>query len=108
MISATFDETNPNWSTVNGRNESFLKTTQGQASVLLKVRKFLALEEVYDLLGIKQPEEGVLDGWIGEHPLTKWSTDVEVDFGISGGVDKDTPIELKFNTNTTNVFRDKN
>lgn len=92
-----FGKRNPNWSTDNGQNVYFLQACESRADDLLRVRGFLTLNEVYDMIGLEQTEEGALMGWVG---------DVEVDFGISGGIGGETPIDLVFNINSTNVFRD--
>lgn len=98
MITAEFDEHNPNWSGVNGQNQYFLHAVQAQVHELLRARGHVTLNEVFDMLGFEQTEEGALAGWVH---------DVDVDFGVSGGIGGETPIELSFNTNSTNVFRDK-
>lgn len=96
MISATFDQHNPNWSTQNGHNQFFLEAEQRYANDILRSKGFITLNEVFDMLDLEKTEEGALTGWVG---------DVEVDFGITGGIG--TPIDLNFNTNSANVFRDR-
>lgn len=98
MAGVVFDKSNPNWSTANGNNYFFLEAVEDYASDALRRDGFVTLNEVYEMLDVEQTEEGALTGWVG---------DVEIDFGISGGIGGETPIELTFNTNSTNVFRDK-
>jgi hypothetical protein len=98
MAGAVFDKHNPNWSTMNGHNYFFLEAVEKYANTALRKNGFITLNGVYEILGLDQTEEGALAGWVG---------DVEIDFGVSGGIGGETPIELNFNTNSNNVFRDK-
>jgi hypothetical protein len=98
MITALYDKHNPNWSEVDGQNQYFLDMCLRYTQDALQDKGFVTLNDVYDMLGLEKNEEGALSGWVG---------DVEVDFGISGGIGGEEPIELTFNINSSNVFRDK-
>jgi hypothetical protein len=97
-VSGTFDDSNPNWSEYDGQNVMFLAACQQHARDILFAKGFITLNEVYNMLGLEQTEEGALSGWVG---------DAYLDFGVSGEIGGESPIELTFNINSTNVFRDK-
>lgn len=61
-------------------NLCFLKAQQASANELLKNRKFLFLNDVYDMLGIERTKAGQVVGWVydEEHPVG----DNFIDFGI--------------------------
>lgn len=75
-----FDKSCVEWDEDPEYNLSFLKMQQEYCNNLLKTRKHLFLNEVYDLLGIKRTEAGQLVGWLydEENP----TGDNYVDFGI--------------------------
>lgn len=71
-----FDETNPYFKKDNGMNRMFLTYQQSHANDMLRIRGYLFLNEVYDLLGMEPSREGQLVGWI------YGGGDSYVDFGI--------------------------
>lgn len=94
-------ETTHYWSPVAGNNRMFLQTTRNWANDILASRGYLPLNEVLHMLGLAQTEEGALIGWIFNPPY-------EVDFGEEADAPlPGKPVLLTFNTNSTNVFRDK-
>lgn len=57
----------------------YLRQKQREANDMLRCRKHIFLNEVYDLLGLDRTEEGAVVGWI----LTKNNPDSFVDFGLN-------------------------
>lgn len=96
-----FGSDNPNWAAQQTLNQFFILNTQNRANDMLRVKGFLTLNSVYEMLGFEETEEGALAGW------TKGAS---VDFGLlrHGTIEDDTkPFTLTFNVNSVNVFRDK-
>lgn len=56
----------------------YLRRKQREANDILKIRKHLFVNEVYDLLGLERSAEGQVVGWI----ITKNNPDSYVDFGL--------------------------
>lgn len=71
---------NPNWNRNNEYNLMFLKAQQQYANDLLKAKKRLFLNEVYEMLGFPPSKAGQVMGWVynEENP----TGDNYVDFGI--------------------------
>lgn len=71
---------NPYWETNLEYNLMFLKAQERYANDLLKVKKILFLNDVYEMLGIPKTKAGQIVGWIynPEHP----NGDNFVSFGI--------------------------
>lgn len=59
-----FDETCHAWTEDPERNKYFLLMQQSYANELLKTRKYLFLNDVYDMLGIPRTKAGQVVGWI--------------------------------------------
>ena len=59
-----FDENSISWDKSRDMNVCFLKFTQDYFNDLLKIRKHLFLNEVYDRLGIPRRAIGQCVGWI--------------------------------------------
>jgi hypothetical protein len=98
---AVFDKKNHNWSNTAGLNRMFIQAQLQWANNLLASRGYLPLNEVLHMLGMEQTEEGALVGWVD-------APSFEVDFGEDADAPlHGKPIPLVFNTNSTNVFRDK-
>lgn len=57
---------------------SYLRGKQREANDMLRIRKHLFVNEVYDLLGLPRTAEGQVTGWI----LTQNNPDSYVDFGL--------------------------
>lgn len=55
---------NPNWEENNEYNMMFLKAMEKQANRLLKTRKRLFLNEVYQMLGLPISKAGQVVGWV--------------------------------------------
>jgi hypothetical protein len=75
-----FDQTNPNWEERPEFNLMFLKKQQQYANDLLRVRGYLFLNEVYDMLGIERTKAGQVVGWLYDEKCP--IGDNFVDFGI--------------------------
>lgn len=78
--SKIFDELNDNWDNSAEYNMMFLKSRQNYANDLLRTKKRLFLNEVYEMLGFEPTKAGQVVGWIydEENP----TGDNYVDFGI--------------------------
>lgn len=63
----------------------YLRQKQREANDMLRCRKHIFLNEVYDLLGLDRTEEGAVVGWI----LTKNNPDSFVDFGLDSMPDEE-------------------
>lgn len=81
----TMDETgnsilNPHWENNNEYNLMFIKAQENYANDLLRAKKRLFLNEVYEMLGLPCTKAGQIVGWIydPEHPVG----DNYVDFGL--------------------------
>lgn len=81
-----FDESCDGWSDSAEYNLRWLRNIEQNANNRLKVRGYLFLNEVYEMLGIAPSDAGQEVGWIYdlEHPIG----DNCVDFGIYTGVSK--------------------
>lgn len=55
---------NPNWEESNEYNMMFLKAMEKQANRLLRIRKRLFLNEVYQMLGLPISKAGQVVGWV--------------------------------------------
>lgn len=75
-----FDYTCHGWSKYAYKNKLFLLYQQNYANNLLKLRGYLFLNEVYDMLGMSRTNAGQRVGWVydPENPVG----DNYVDFGI--------------------------
>ena len=75
--SRCFDETNPYYVKSAEYNKNFLIQREADANNLCKIRSFLTLNDVYDMLGYERTKEGQLIGWVydPENPN-------KIDFGL--------------------------
>ena len=64
MYARAFDETCAGWTPDTELNFVFLKLKQHYANDLLKLKGYLYLNEVYDLLGMARTKAGNVVGWI--------------------------------------------
>lgn len=80
-----FDEYSTQWSKDPEYNSMFLKQTQNWANEVLRSRKYIFLNEIYEALGIPQTRAGSQVGWVydEENPVG----DNYVDFGIFDGAE---------------------
>lgn len=80
-----FDEYSNQWSKDPEYNFMFLKQTQNWANEVLKSRKYIFLNEIYEALGIPQTRAGSQVGWIYDekNPVG----DNYIDFGIFDGTE---------------------
>lgn len=71
---------NPHWEPNNEYNLMFIKAQENYANDLLKAKKRLFLNEVYEMLGLPPTKAGQVVGWIydEDHPIG----DNYVDFGL--------------------------
>lgn len=71
---------NQNWQSSNEYNLIFIKAQERYANDLLRVRKRLFLNEVYDMLGLPRTKAGQIVGWVydDDNPVG----DNYVDFGL--------------------------
>ena len=73
-----FDDSSPNWMSVNDYNISFLKGVQNQANDRLHAHGFLFLNDVYKMLGLRPTAAGQVVGWVSG----AFAKDDYVEFGI--------------------------
>lgn len=75
-----FNETSPAWNENAEYNLTFLRSQQMYANEMLKVRKYVFLNDVYDMLGLPRTKAGQIVGWIYDekNPIG----DNCIDFGI--------------------------
>ena len=80
IYSAVFDQYSDRWrrSWMPEQVWDYLRQKEREANDMLRIRKHIFLNEVYDLLGLERTEEGALVGWI----LTKNNPESKVDFGL--------------------------
>lgn len=80
IYSQVFDQYSDRWrrSWTPDQVFSYLRQKQREANDMLRIRKHIFLNEVYDLLGLDRTEAGAVVGWI----LTKNNQDSFVDFGL--------------------------
>lgn len=80
IYSQVFDQYSDRWrrSWTPDQVFSYLRQKQREANDMLRIRKHIFLNEVYDLLGLDRTEAGAVVGWI----LTKNNPDSFVDFGL--------------------------
>lgn len=71
---------NPHWDENNEYNLMFLKAQENYANDLLRAKKRLFLNEVYEMLGLPRTKAGQIVGWVYDSDNPK--TDSYVDFGI--------------------------
>lgn len=92
MYAKVFDESSEYWTKDSEYNIAFLKQQEEYCTALLKSKRKLYLNDVYDRLGIPRTKTGSIVGWFydEEHPIG----DNRVDFGI---------FDLR-NTNTINGY----
>lgn len=76
-----FDKENPEWEKSDEYNLMFLKSQQNYANDLLKSKKYLFLNDVYDMLGFPRTQAGQFVGWFydEENPVG----DNFVDFNLT-------------------------
>ena len=77
---------NPNWEKNGEYNLLFLKAQQRYANDLLRAKKRLFLNEVYDMLGFPRTKAGQVVGWVYD-PDRNCVGDNYVDFGIFASSD---------------------
>lgn len=77
---------NPNWEKNGEYNLLFLKAQQRYANDLLRAKKRLFLNEVYDMLGFPRTKAGQVVGWVYD-PEKNGIGDNYVDFGIFASSD---------------------
>lgn len=82
IYSQIFDQYSDRWrrSWTPDQVFGYLRQKQREANDMLRIRKHIFLNEVYDLLGLDRTETGAVVGWI----LTKNNPDTFVDFGLDG------------------------
>lgn len=80
VYSQVFDQYSDRWrrSWTPDQVWEYLRQKQREANDMLRIRKHIFLNEVYDLLGLDRTEAGAVVGWI----LTKNNPDTFVDFGL--------------------------
>ena len=71
---------NHNWDPNNEYNLMFIKAQERYANDLLKAKKRLFLNEVYEMLGLPRSKAGQIVGWVYDPEDT--SRDNYVDFGL--------------------------
>lgn len=75
-----FDEMCPDWKRNPEYNLIFLRAQQNWANDLLRARRHVFLNEVYDMLGIPRTKAGAVVGWVIGH-----EGDNYIDFGLFDG-----------------------
>ena len=79
-FSKIFDKFNPNWDSTPEYNMLFLKAQQSYANDLLRVKGYLFLNDVYEMLGFPRTIAGQSVGWL--YDPRNCDIDSFVDFGI--------------------------
>lgn len=74
------DEISPNWTGNQERDLMFLKLMQNYANELLKIKKTVFLNEVYEMLGLPRTQEGQVVGW--HYDIKNPIGDNYIDFGL--------------------------
>jgi hypothetical protein len=80
-----FDEYNENWSDVPLQNPTFVQGMQNFANDLLRVKGWVTLNDVYDLLGFEKTQAGQQVGWVskpGKDENGNPKGDGFIDFGV--------------------------
>lgn len=72
---------NPHWESNNEYNLMFIKAQESYANDLLKAKKRLFLNDVYEMLGLPRTKAGQVVGWVYD-PENPKSGDNYVDFGL--------------------------
>lgn len=80
-----FDELNENWSDIPNQNLFLLTSFQNQANDLLRMRGYVFLNDVYDMLGMDRTQAGSMVGWL-KHPEKDENGNEKGDSYISFGV----------------------
>ena len=83
-----FDETNDYWEKDSELNRFFLNRRQAEANNLLRARKRLFLNDVYEMLGFEKTKAGQVAGWI--YDPDNPDADSYVDFGMYSDIWSDT------------------
>ena len=78
--SRIFDETNDYWEKDPEYNRMFLNRVQSQANDILRTKKRLFLNEVYEMLGFEPTKAGQVAGWV--YDPDNPDVDSYVDFGM--------------------------
>lgn len=80
VYSKIFDQYSDRWrrSWTPDQVWDYLRQKQREANDMLRIRKHIFLNEIYDMLGMDRTEEGAVVGWI----LTKSNPNSFVDFGL--------------------------
>jgi len=78
MYSRVFDDSNRNWVPNAESNRLFLEANQAHFNTMLRVHKFVFLNDVYDNLGFPKTSAGQMVGWI----YGSETGDNYIDFGI--------------------------
>lgn len=78
-----FQEGCLNWEKDPEANLTFLRIQESHANNLLRIRGYLLLNDVYDLLGIQRTKAGMVVGWI--YDKNSPVGDNYVDFGLYNG-----------------------
>lgn len=75
-----FDESSPYWEKTAEYNQMFLRIKQNYFNEMLKAKKFIFLNDVYEALGIPRTQAGQFVGWVYDenNPIG----DNYIDFGI--------------------------
>lgn len=81
-FSKIFDKFNPNWDSTPEYNMLFLKAQQSYANDLLRVKGYLFLNDVYEMLGFPRTIAGQSVGWLYDPRNCDHTGDNFVDFGI--------------------------
>ena len=77
-----FDKLNPNWENTPEYNMLFLKAQQSYANDLLRVKGYLFLNDVYEMLGFPRTIAGQSIGWLYDPKNCDHEGDNFVDFGL--------------------------
>lgn len=80
--SAFFEAGNPYWEKNGEYNLMFLRAQQQFANDKLRAKGYLFLNEVYEMLGIRQTQAGQIVGWVYDPKNEDHIGDDYVDFGI--------------------------
>ena len=90
-----FDEACVHWNKDRKVNIMFLKLMQAHANDLLKAKRTVFLNEVYELLGLPRTQDGQIVGW--HYDLVKPTGDNYIDFDLDNITESSSAIILDFN-----------
>ena len=97
-----FDKNSPLWSEDQESNDLYLRSTQMYFTDLLKVRGYVFLRDVYEMLGIPITKTSIFVGWHVKSDIS----DRYVDFGATLLNDGTYQLDFNVDGDITKYFED--